>query len=289
MTVIGASAVLPVGRAEGQILRDELPQAAQGVGVTERLGERVPLRLEFTDASGVTGPLARFFDGEKPVVLMLGYYSCPVVCPTILAKLTESLKQLDYAVGSDFRVVTASINPEETPSHALAERTRQVEAYGRGDLATVQAGWAFLVGDARPIGELADAVGYRYKRLPSGEYSHPVVLAVLSPDGMVSRYFYGFDYPPKQMKIALLEASEGKIAESFGDKLMLFCYRWDESAGEYTMEAMAVMRVAGVLTVAGLVVFIGLLFAGERVRRGLRARGGSAAAGGPVAMGGQVN
>lgn len=128
-------------------------------------------------------------------------------------------------------------------------------------------GWHFATGDETTVRELADSMGWIYQPLPNGEFSHPTAIMIASPDGVLTRYIYGFDFPAKQMKLSLLDASEGKIAQSLGDKLLHYCYRFDPQAGAYTMEAMAVMRIAGVLTVLGLIVLIGGLFAWESSKK----------------------
>ena len=268
--------------ASGQVLAKEKPEAIQGVDAVERLGDRIPLRLEFRDSEGETVPLASQFDGDKPVILMMGYFSCPVVCPTILNQMTASFNELDYTIGEDFRVVVVSIDPRETPTHALAEKTEQLSAYNRGGEPGVSDGWTFLVGEEAEARSLADAVGYVYKKLPNGEYSHPVVLTVLSPTGQITRYIYGFEYPADQIKLSLLDASEGTIAKSLGDRILHYCFRYDPLAGKYSPHAMAVMRIAGILTVVGLTIFIGVLFAGEKVRKKLRARSGAGPSAAPM-------
>lgn len=274
----------PARSAVGQLLLDRPPEQTDGVGIDERLGERVPLRLEFTNAEGETAPLSRYFDGERPVILVLGYYTCPVVCPTIFRLLNESLQGVDFTVGEDYRVVVLSVNPEENTTHALTEKSAMLASYDPGNErgaqpGSVGLGMQFLTGSAESIAAAADAVGYRFKRLSNGEYSHPVAIAVLSPDGMVSRYIYGFEYDPFQVKLSLLEASEGRIARSIGDSILHFCYTYDPNAGAYTVQAFTIMRIGAGLTLIGLGVFIGLMFAGERVRRRRRVRGLSS--GGP--------
>ena len=267
------AAVVSAASVSGaQVLMDEPPEAIDGVGVDERLGERVPHRLEFVDIDGERLPLGTHFDGERPVVLVLGYYGCPVVCPTIFRLMTECFREMPYTVGEDFKVMAVSIDPTENAVHALAERDKQLSAYdpeGQREATpeTIASGWRFLTGDESEISQLAEAVGYRYKLLENGEYSHPVVLCVLSPDGMITRYIYGFEYDPFQVRMSLLDASDGKIAQSLGDRIMQFCYTFDPNAGEYTVQAFTIMRIGAGLTVVGLVALIGVMFAGERLRK----------------------
>ncbi len=265
-------ALLSSPLASAQLLAKEKPEQIQGVDVVEHLGERLPTRLTFTDSEGQTLSLASVFDGDKPVVVAPVYFGCPVVCPLILERLTNSFRDLDYAIGSDFEFVVVSIDPSEGPTESWAAKTRYLESYiadADRDKPAAAAGWHFLTGDETSIAELTGAMGWHFKALPNGEFSHPTAVAIASPDGEITRYIYGFDFPAKQMKLSLLDASEGRIAQSLGDKILHYCYRFDPRDGAYTMEAMAVMRIAGGLTVLGLVVLIGGLFAWEKGKRHL--------------------
>lgn len=271
------SAILGFAPAsKAQVLLDELPEQIQGVDVEEKLGLSIATRLSFTDSSGETLPLAEIFDGEKPVVIAPVYFGCPVVCPLILERLTNSFRDLDYTIGEDFEVVVFSINPAEGPTESSTAKMRYTAAYTAGadrDAAAVNEGWHFLTGDETSIAEMTGSLGWYFKPLPSGEFSHPTAVMVASPEGMLTRYIYGFDFPAKQMKLSLLDASEGRIAESLGDRILHYCYRFDPRAGAYTMESMAVMRIAGVLTIIGLVVLIGGLFVWEKTRRSTNTTG----------------
>lgn len=262
----GVAVLLGVCAADGQVLMDEPPAELEGVTVTEKLGERLPTRLTFTNSDGETAALADYFDGEKPVVLALVYFGCPVVCPLVLDRLNECFAGLDYTIGEDFNVVVVSIDHTESVTESSTRKQTDLARYGKGDPATVAAGWGFLTGDETSIRMLADACGWDFNRLPNGEYAHPAAVMIASPDGVLTRYVYGFDYPVKQVKLSLLDASEGKIASSLGDHLMFYCYRYDPTAGTYSMEAMALMRLAGGATVAGLVVLIGGMLIVEKIR-----------------------
>jgi len=156
-------------------------------------------------------------------------------------------------------------------------------SYGRGDAESRASGGGFLEGEEAQSRALDDAVGYEFKKLPNGEYSHPVILMVLSPNGKITRYIYGFEYDPEQLKLSLLDASEGAIAKSLGDRILHYCYRYDPNAGEYSVEAMAVMRVGGVITVVCLSIFLGVMFAGERLRRRVSRSRGARPVAGPAA------
>lgn len=266
---IAALAVLCTSAA-GQLLTEELPEQIRGVEVIEHLGDRLPTGLTFTDSDGNRLALSDIFDGDHPVVLVPVYFGCPVVCPLILERLTNAFRELDYTIGDGFEVLVFSIDPSEGQTESWAAKSRFTEAYKAGadrDAATVAAGWHFVTGDETSINELTRASGWIFNPLSNGEFSHPTAIMIASPDGTLTRYIYGFDFPAKQMKLSLLDASEGRIAASLGDRLLHYCYRFDPNAGAYSMEAMAVMRVAGVLTVIGLVILIGGLFVWERFRR----------------------
>lgn len=262
--------LLALEPAGGQILLDQPPEEAQGIGVEEHLGAKIPLDATFTNAEGETVALSSYFDGTKPVVLALVYYDCPIICPQTLSRLTNAIRELDYVVGEDFNVVVVSFNPAETVTHAIGQRDRYTSNYDKTDPATRRAGWGFHIGDETNIARLADAVGFQFKRLDNGEYSHPIATVTLTGDGTVARYLYGLDLPARELKFSLLEASQGRIAASLGDVLQFQCFRYDPQTGKYSVAAMNVMRLAGIATVIGLVVLITALFLGEKARKALR-------------------
>ncbi len=242
-------------------------QELNGVEVTEQLGNHVPLDAVFTNAQGQQIELGTYFDGETPVILALVYYQCPVVCPVVLSQLAASLNKLDYAAGDDFKVLVVSFDHTETTAMAMGERTNFLGEYNRGETPEALAGVAFHTGDALNIKRLVNAVGFGFNPLDNGDFSHPISLMVLSPKGKVTRYMYGFDYPAQEIKLTLLDASQGKIAASLGDRLLHFCYRFDPLAGEYSIQAIRVMQVGALLTLAFMIIGLTILFMGERVRR----------------------
>ncbi len=264
----GAAALAVVGPAPAQLNPKEPPEAIRGMEVTERLGAQVPLDLEFTDWTGRAVKLSKYFSTGKPVMLVLGYYDCPMVCPLIAERLLESLNKLDYTVGKDFNVVYISFDPDNTTQAAAEFRRNAVDGYQRGRSAQIEAGWAFHTSRPGPMKSLADAVGYEYRYLEeSGEYSHPVALVFLSGDGIVSRYIYGFDYDPRDVKLSLMEASRGAIARSIGDRLLWFCFHYDASTGKYTLAAFRVMQAGALITATAVGLLIVGLRASERARR----------------------
>ncbi len=257
-----------------------VPMEQRGVDVEERVGHPLPLELQFTDSKGKAVTLRDYFKGSagsgegdhRPAIIVLGYYRCPVVCGLIREKLVQTLDKVDFTLGKDYRLLVFSFDAGEVPKAAEAAREFDLAFYarsaeGQADAATVDAGVSYHVSDASNIRHLADAMGYKYKLLGNNEYSHPVVVALVAPDGTISRYLYGFSQEPATMKMALMEASEGKLVRSVGERLMAFCYMYDPKKGAYTLQAFRVMQLGGVLTLIALATFLSVLIAGERVRR----------------------
>lgn len=240
----------------------------EGLTLVEHGGDPIPLDLVFRDSNNRSVPLANYFDDGRPVVLALLYYRCPVVCSIMMERMLESFNGLDYEIGTDFNVVYVSIDETENPTIAGAKKNELLAEYTHGAGDSVRDNWAFLTGDRESVGRLADAIGYQYRRLDNGEYAHPIAFTIISPQGTISRYMYGYDYPSKQMKLALLDASDGKVAKSLADRVLHFCFRYDPEAGAYTVQAMRVMRLGGVLTMAFLAVLIGGYLLLEHRRKG---------------------
>lgn len=229
---------------------EKTPKELVGVGIDERLGASISLDLTFQNVRGEIEPLKNFFDGKHPVVLNLVYYRCPNVCHYLLDGFTNSLMKLPWVVGKQFQVVTVSINPEETEEDAKKKRGQILHRY-RHQPAMI--GWHFLTGEESQIRKLADEVGFRYQYDPDRkEYAHPSVIFVLTPDGKISRYLYGIQFNRLDLKLALLEAADGKIG-SVMDKLLLYCYHYDPKNRKYALLALNSMKIAGSATVLGLV------------------------------------
>ena len=257
-----------VASAQRLLDRSEVKEL-NGLEVDEHLGNHVPLDSVFTNSKGETVEMSTYFDGETPVILVMVYYECPVVCPVVLSQLVASLNELDYVVGKDYRVVVVSFDDTETTSMALGKRTEFIDAYNKADLTLDSKAIAFHTGDVLNIKRLVNSIGFEFNPIKNGDFAHPISLMILSPKGKVTRYMYGFDYPSKELKLSLLDASEGKIAASFGDRLIHFCYQFDPTAGTYSIQAFRVMQVGALLTVALIIIGLTLLFMGERVRRKL--------------------
>lgn len=265
-----AALALWSARVEAQAVGlNQTPRALRGVDVVEQQGTRIPLDLTFTDSNGESVALSRYF-GSRPVILVLGYYSCPLVCPLILDRLLQGVNGLDYTVGREFNIVVVSFDPRNTTAMAAGYRREYVGGYDRRDAVGAEA-WSFHTADEESARALAQSVGFEYNFIPeSGEYAHPVALVLLTGEGVVSRYIYGFDYNPRDLKLGLLEAGEGRIARSLGDRLLLFCYHFDPTKGTYTLAAFRVMQAGGAATALMVGGLLGVLWMRER-RRSQRA------------------
>ena len=268
LAITSVLSIAPVAHAQRLLDRSEV-RDLNGVEVTEQLGNFTALDATFTNSKGEEVELGTYFDDETPVILVMVYYECPVVCPVVLSQLTTSLNKLDYTAGEDFRLLVVSFDHTETTSMALGERTNFLGEYNRGTTPEALAGIEFHTGDAVNIRRLVNSIGLAFNPLNNGDFSRPVSLMILSPKGKVTRYMYGFDYPPQELKLSLLDASQGKIAASLGDRLLHFCYRLDPLAGTYSIQAFRVMQVGALLTVFLIIIGLTILFMGDRVRRKL--------------------
>lgn len=261
-----ALAVAPA-RAQDEGELPTRPADLRGLDIVEKPGSQVPLDLELIDSTGEAVKLASRFRG-RPVVLSLVYYDCPIACQAIMTKMAHAFGKLDYAIGEQYDVVTVSFDPTNTPEMAAAKKAEILLEYGREN-PSLEGAWSFFVTNDRNARAIADSVGFIYRYVKgTGEYAHPSGIFVLTPDGKVSRCFYGFDYPPTQLKLALLEASNGEIARSWGDKLLLWCYHFDPKRGSYSLAAFRVMQLGALVT---MVLLAGLI-AGLRLAEGAKKR-----------------
>jgi protein SCO1/2 len=235
------------------------PELLKQVGIDQKLNQTIPLDLTFRDEDGRTVALGQFF-GQKPVVLTLVYYNCPMLCTQVLNGVESSLKELSTDIGKQYDVVTVSIDPTE--SHVLAKTKKEmyVGMYGRPGAAQ---GWHFLTGDEPQIKQLADAVGFRYAYDPdTKQFAHASAIMLLTPEGKISRYFYGIQYPTRDLRLGLVEASEGKIGTPV-DQVLLFCYHYDPATGKYGLLISHIIQAGGVLTVLILGIGMLIMFRGE--------------------------
>ncbi|HEV3331360.1 MAG TPA: SCO family protein [Bryobacteraceae bacterium] len=222
-------------------LRVALPAALQGVGIRQKLDQQVPLNLEFRDETGRAVSLASFFHG-KPVLLALVYYRCPMLCTQILNGVASSLKAVSFDPGQDFEVVSVSFDPKDTPELAASKKQSYLRRYGRANTAN---GWHFLTGDPANIKALTDAVGFHYKYdAASDQFAHASGIMILTPEGRLSRYFYGVEFAPRDVRLGLVEASANKIGNPV-DEALLFCFHYDPATGKYGAIAINLLRVAG--------------------------------------------
>jgi protein SCO1 len=235
-----------------------LPTALRDVRIEQKLNQQLPLDLVFHDEAGQTVKLGQYF-GQKPVVLALVYYDCPMLCTQVLNGLITSLRVLPFQVGKEFDVVTISFDPRETPALAAQKKKLYVDYLPDKMEASANTGWHFLTGDAANIERITDAVGFRYHYdEATSQFAHASAIMVATPEGKLSRYFYGIDYPARDLRLGLIESSQNKIGSPV-DQLLLYCYHYDPATGKYGAAIMRVMRIAGVLFLLGIVAMLLLL------------------------------
>ena len=247
----------------------DLPPALR-VGFDQNLGAQVPLDLAFRDEDGRAVRLGELFR-DRPVVLSLAYYDCPMLCGLSLEGIASSLKTLSFVPGKEFEMITVSFDPRDTPVQARLRKARSLDLYGRPGAAP---GWRFLTGDAEAIRRLTGAVGFRYAwDEEQKQFAHPTGIVVLTPDGRIARYFFGVEYAPKDLRLGIVEASEGRIG-TLADRLLLLCYQYDPKTGRYSGVALGLVRAGGLATVVTIGLLIGTTVWRER-RRGARPGGSS--------------
>lgn len=256
-----------------------LPVALQDVKIEQRLNEQIPLDLQFKDETGRTVQLSDYFNHSKPVVLSLVYFRCPMLCDQVLTAVLGGVRSVPFDVGKDFDVLTVSFDPHDTPEYAADKKGNFISRYNRPG---AEKGWHFLTGDEESIRRLTDAVGFRYAYdEKTNQFAHAAGIMVLTPEGKLSRYFYGLDYDGRDLRLGLVEASDNKIG-SYTDQLLLYCYHYDPATGRYGPVVMNIMRLGGIVTV---LCTVGLLLilrrrngkAGKESAVGERAHQGGAA------------
>lgn len=225
------------------------PEKLEGVGVEKHLDTQLPLNVKFRNQDGEITTLGDIFRGDVPVILSLNYSNCPMLCSTQLTGLANSLRQLQWSAGSQYRVVSVSIDPNERPSRAHESFEKYTELYGRGG-----AGWSFLVGPKSSIDAVTEAVGFNYRYLPErDQYAHAAVAVLCTPDGRIARYLSGVAFPEQTLRLSLVEASEGKIGGA-GELFLLYCFHYDPKSGTYAPRlARLAMSVAGCVTLLVLI------------------------------------
>jgi protein SCO1/2 len=225
------------------------------IGFDQRLDAQVPLDLAFVDEQGRSVTLGDYF-GDQPVIINLGYFECPMLCPLVRQGMVDALKEVRLDAGSDFQVVNVSIDPFETPMVAGNTKALNLSRYGRPDTAD---GWHYLTGTQDSITRLAEAMGFRYVYDEAiDQYAHAAGIVVATPEGKLARYFYGVQFNPSDLRLGLVEASAGTIG-TLTDQFLLLCYHYDPVTGQYTGLVMTILRVAGVITILGIGTMIYLL------------------------------
>jgi protein SCO1 len=230
-----------------------LPPIAREIGIDQKLNQQIPADLQFRDELGNNVTLAKYFDGNKPLVLTLVYYECPMLCTEVLNGLLKAVNVMNLQVGNDFDVLTVSFDPKETPSLASAKKAAYVKAYKHDG---ANKGWHFLTGTQPSIDKLTKTTGFRYAYDPKSDlFAHGAAIMVLTPQGKISHYFYGVEFSARDLRLALVEASQGKIG-SATDQILLFCFHYDPSQGKYSAYALNFVRLGGIITIICLGIFI---------------------------------
>jgi protein SCO1 len=224
---------------------NERPPLLQNVGIEQHLDSQVPPDLPFVDDAGKAVKLGDYF-GRKPLILNLVYFNCTMLCGEELAGLAGAMRLIKFDVGNEFDVITVSFDPRETPSMAADKKKDYVQRYGRSNAG---AGWHFLTGQPNAIDALTKAVGFQYQYDPkTNQYAHATAIMVLTPQGHISRYLYGVDFPPKDLRMALVEASQAKIGNPV-DAVLLYCYHYNPATGKYGAVIGNILRLAGAVTI----------------------------------------
>jgi protein SCO1/2 len=256
-----ASAPASAGyKREPGVTSSQLPKALQEIGFDQNLDQPVPLDVMFRDESGAAVRLGDYF-GKRPVVLLFAYYDCPMLCTQVINGLSSALGVLSLAPGQDFEIVTVSFNPADTPASAAAKKKVYLERYARAGAAE---SWHFLTGDQPAIDRLTKAAGFRYAwDADTKQFAHPSGVIVLTPDGRLARYLFGIEYGPRDLRYAIVEASDGKVGNA-ADSLLLYCYHYDPMTGRYGFAVMRALRIAGAMTVVALGAFIVVMVRREK-------------------------
>jgi protein SCO1/2 len=248
-----------------------VPPALRQIGFDQNINQRLPLDAEFRAEDGRAVRLGDFF-GSRPVLLAFVYYDCPMLCTQVLSAMTSTLGVLSLDPGRDFELVLVSFDPREKPPQAAAKKAEYLARYKRPG---TEAGWHFLTGEEPAIKRVTAAAGFRYAwDADTQQFAHPTGIIVLTPDGRLARYLFGIEYGPRDLRLALLEATEGKVG-SVVDSLLLYCYHYDPMTGRYGLVIMRVMRIAGAATVLLLGTFVVVMVRRERAQAGPGPRSGS--------------
>jgi protein SCO1/2 len=235
----------------------DLPPELRDVGIEERLGDKVPFDVTFTNENGEQVKLGDFFNSGKPVIITPIYYECPMLCNLIINGLTDGLKELNWQPGNQFEIVTFSIDPNEGHELAAMKKESYINLLGNQEAAS---GWHFLTTDQQNIDRMTETLGFKFKWSEEAqEFLHGSAIMFVSPDGQITRYLYGIEYPQLSLRNALFDAAEGKIGTVM-DKVVLYCYTYDPDSRSYVASAVNIMKLGGLVTLTGLSIFLGLLW-----------------------------
>jgi len=237
------------------------PTSTADVGIDQKLGTQIPGDLVFQDDSGQFVTLQKYYDLKRPILFTLVYYGCPRLCTTVLNEMNKALMPVELSPGKDFEIVIISFDPREGPDLSHKKKQEYTKIYRRPG---TENGWHFLTGNEANIKAVTDAVGFRYAwDEKHAQYIHAGGVMVLTPDGRTSKYFYGVDYVPRDLRLALVEAGDGKVG-SLSDQVLLYCFQYDPHSGKYTLAVLKIVKVAGILTLLGLGTFLVLSFRRDR-------------------------
>ncbi|WP_322512502.1 SCO family protein [Chloroflexus sp.] len=251
-TLIGWLAMLLLAPATA-LAQGGKTNPADNVAFEQRIGEQVPLDAVFRDEQGAEVRLGQFFTTGQPVILVMSYYECPMLCSFVREGVLSALQQVTLTAGRDFQVVNISIDPLETPMMAAGVKTLTIQRYAR---AGAEQGWHFLTGSEEQIRRVADAIGFKYFYDETiDQYAHAAGIVVLTPEGKTARYFFGIEFNVSDVRLGIVEASAGKVGNPI-DQLLLLCYQYNPATGSYTPAIMTILRIAGVLTVIGIITLI---------------------------------
>jgi len=266
------AALLATPSAPAQVLLKTLPEI-ENVGIVEKRGNPVPRDLTFTNSFGQTVKIGDVIDRGQPIMLVMAYYDCPLLCTLVLNQVQRVLNELKWTAGEDFQVLTVSFDHTNTTAEARSKQAEYLLGYNR---TIPERGWEFWTGDVENIRALSTAVGYHYKFIPeTKEFSHVAALVFLTPDGNVHNYLEKLNFTSMEVRLALAEAAEGKVGTIF-DRLVHFCFKYDPKTGQYSADAMNMMRVGATACAMALAIFVGYM-AFSRVRRGPLPPGGKVA------------
>ncbi len=282
VVVLAALALMALSAAPAgaQQSAEALPEEFENVGIEPHVGAQLPLDATFTNSRGETVRLGDYFDGERPVVILPVYYSCPMLCGLTSNALLDTATELKWTPGEEYRIITFSFDPRESPRLAELKRENTLKAFER---AVPDDGWVFLTGEEPQIQRLTETLGFTYKwNEKRQEYVHTAGLMICTPEGTISQYMYGVMYDPDSMRLLLVDASKGKIGSPL-DQLLLYCFHYDPQEGTYAWAAVGIMRVGGTITIVALLLTITPLWIRSHFRSRHQARETSAAGGTPAA------